>query len=586
MKKQFSAGFRSFVRVLGYIGGHKSYLFLSLAFCAVSVAATLYIPVLIGNATDGIVALGRVDFAAVTKSAVRILISALAGGVCNWLSIRCGNRLCYDVVRDIRADAYQRINMLPLAYIDSHPQGEIVSRVISDADQLSEGLLMGITQLFSGGLTILGTLFFMFRIRPLIALVVVLITPLSFFVAGFVSKKTFDMFRLRSAFRAKQVSYVQEMTGGQRDIRAFGAERRVSEGFDALNENLRTATLKATFFSSITNPCTRFVNSVVYAGVCLSGALLSIAGGFTVGNLVSFLSYANQYTKPFNEISGVITELQNALACADRVLSFIEDAPKETEREEAKALVNCDGTFAFEHVGFGYVPQKPILGDISFEAFAGKHIAVVGPTGCGKTTLINLLMRFYEPDEGSIIVSGTDSRLVLRDSVRSVCGMVLQDTWLMHGTVAENIAYGNPGATRAEVEDAAKAAMAHGFITRMKDGYDTVISNENGNLSEGQRQLICIARVMLKKPDILILDEATSSIDVRTELMVQRALDELMKGRTSMVVAHRLSTIENADTILVLKDGVVYESGTHEELLKKDGFYRELYFSQFAGKAI
>ena len=587
MKKNRSKdSLRSLKRLMRYMGGHKRYLVISLLLTAVSVAATVYLPVLIGNATDGILSEGNVDFSRVRDCAVRIAVIAVIGGLCNWLSNLCNNQLCFSVVRDIRVDAYQRINRLPLSYIDAHPHGDIVSRVISDADQISDGLLMGLTQLFSGVLTILGTLLFMFAIHPLIALVVVLITPLSFFVASFVSRKTYDMFRVRSVCRGAQVAFVQEMTEGQRDIRAFGVEERMGSRFHTLNDALREATLKATFFSSITNPCTRFVNSVVYAGVCLSGALLSIAGGFTVGNLVSFLSYANQYTKPFNEITGVITELQNALACADRVLSFIEDAPTETERADAKPLTACDGTFAFSHVRFGYEADTPILKDIDFNAMRGQHIAVVGPTGCGKTTLINLLMRFYEPDSGGISVAGEPICSVLRESLRDCCGMVLQETWLSHGTVAENIAFGKPDATREEIISAAKAAKAHGFISRLSEGYDTVISDESGTLSEGQRQLICIARVMLRKPDILILDEATSSIDVRTELLVQRALDDLTRGRTSLVVAHRLSTIENADKIIVLKDGYIFEAGTHRELLAGGGFYRELYMSQFSGKAI
>lgn len=585
MKKN-SGGLRSFKSVLKYMGGHRTYLILSLMLSAVSVAAALYIPVLIGETADGIVGKGLVDFGIVSDKTVRIVLSALIGAGCNWLSNRCNNRLCFDIVRDIRVDAYRRINALPLAYIDAHPHGEIISRVISDADQISDGLLMGISQLFSGVLTILGTLFFMFRIRPIVALVVVCITPLSFFVASFVSKKTYDMFRMRSSLRGRQTAFIQEMTEGQRDIRAFNAEERIQNDFDGINEPLRAATLKATFYSSITNPCTRFVNSVVYAGVCLSGALLAVTGGFTVGNMVSFLSYANHYTKPFNEISGVITELQNALACADRVLTFINDTPVETECPEATRLKKCDGTFSFQHVRFGYSEERPVLRDVDFDALQGKRIAVVGPTGCGKTTLINLLMRFYEPDAGEVLVSGTDNRMIVRDSIRSFCGMVLQDTWLKHGTVADNISFGCPNASREDIVRAAKAAMAHGFITRLPNGYDTVISETNGNLSEGQRQLICIARVMMNHPDILILDEATSSIDVRTESAVQRAIEELMNGRTSLVVAHRLSTIENADTILVLKDGIVHESGTHKELLEKDGFYRELYQSQFSGQAI
>ena len=571
-------------RVLRYISQYRLQLVFSILLAAVSVMTQLYIPVLTGNAVDAIVGPGHVVMQDVLH--VIFMIAAVAGvsAVSQWIMTVLNNHMTFHIVQDLRNDAFERINALPLSYIDSHAHGNIISTVIADAEQLGDGLLMGFTQLFSGVLTILGTLVFMVRIRPVVALVVVLVTPLSFVVASFIARKTYDMFRLQSEYRGEQTAYINEMVTGQKVVRAFGHERQSMEQFDSLNEKLEHASLRAIFFSSITNPSTRFVNSVVYAGVCVSGALLAMGGSFSVGNLVSFLSYANQYTKPFNEISGVVTELQNALACAERILDLVENTPVVRDAEDARDLVDPDGTVEIRNVAFSYLPERPLIEDFSLSVKNGQRIAIVGPTGCGKTTMINLLMRFYDVNDGEILVSGHDVRSVSRHSLRNCFGMVLQETWLKNGTVRENIAFGKEDATEEEIVAAAKAAHAHGFITRLPDGYDTVIGEDSGNISAGQKQLLCIARVMLRLPPMLILDEATSSIDLMTEQRIQRAFGTLMQGRTSFVVAHRLSTIQNADLILVMRDGHIVEQGTHEELLGKQGFYAELYHSQFLGQ--
>ena len=567
-------------RVLRYLRRYWPLMALSLALAAVTVALTLYVPVLTGDAVDQIVGPGQVGFAAVGRIALTIGVLVGVTALAQWIMSVCNNRVTYCVVRDIRRDAFRRINELPLSYIDSHAHGELVSRVIADVEQFADGLLMGFTQLFTGVLTILGTLGFMVAIRPVIALVVVLITPVSFLVAAFVARRTYDMFRLQSEERGAQTALIDEMVTGQRVVQAFGQEQAVQARFDAINARLEKASCRATFFSSITNPATRFVNSLVYAGVGLSGALLAVGGSFSVGNLVSFLSYANQYTKPFNEISGVVTELQGALACAGRVLDLIAQPP---ETPDAPAeLSHVDGSVAIRDVSFSYTPDRKLIQHLNLNVSPGQRIAIVGPTGCGKTTLINLLMRFYDVDEGRIEVSGQCVADVTRKSLRSAYGMVLQETWLKSGTVRENIAFGKPEATEEEIVAAAKAAHADGFIRRLPQGYDTVIAEDGGNLSQGQKQLLCISRVMLRLPPMLILDEATSSIDTRTERKIQDAFARLMEGRTSFIVAHRLSTIRSADVILVMRDGHIVESGTHGELLARNGFYAELYNSQFA----
>ena len=569
-------------RVLRYLRHYLPLLILSLLLAAVTVALTLYVPILTGEAVDRIVGPGEVDFAGVARIALTIGICVGVTSLAQWIMSVCNNRVTFCVVRDIRRDAFRRLNELPLSYIDSHAHGELVSRIIADVEQFADGLLMGFTQLFTGVLTIVGTLGFMVAIRPSIALVVVLITPVSLFVAAFVAKRTYDMFRIQSEERGAQTGLIDEMVTGARVVQAFGREQAVQARFDAINDRLERASRRAIFFSSITNPATRFVNSLVYAGVCLSGALLAVTGGFSVGNLVSFLSYANQYTKPFNEISGVVTELQNAIACAERILSLIEDTPRVQDVPDAEALTDPDGRVTLSDVSFSYRKDRPLIEGLNLDVKRAQRVAIVGPTGCGKTTVINLLMRFYDVDGGSIRVSGRDIRSLTRRSLRDAYGMVLQETWLKRGTVRENIAFGKPDATEEEIVAAAKAAHAHGFIRRLPEGYDTVIAEDGGNLSQGQKQLLCISRVMLRLPPMLILDEATSSIDTRTERKIQDAFARLMQGRTSFIVAHRLSTIRSADVILVMRDGRIVESGTHAELLQQNGFYAELYNSQFA----
>ena len=569
-------------RVLRYLRHYLPLLILSLLLAAVTVALTLYVPILTGEAVDRIVGPGEVDFAGVARIALTIGICVGVTSLAQWIMSVCNNRVTFCVVRDIRRDAFRRLNELPLSYIDSHAHGELVSRIIADVEQFADGLLMGFTQLFTGVLTIVGTLGFMVAIRPSIALVVVLITPVSLFVAAFVAKRTYDMFRIQSEERGAQTGLIDEMVTGARVVQAFGREQAVQARFDAINDRLERASRRAIFFSSITNPATRFVNSLVYAGVCLSGALLAVTGGFSVGNLVSFLSYANQYTKPFNEISGVVTELQNAIACAERILSLIEDTPRVQDAPDAEALTDPDGRVTLSDVSFSYRKDRPLIEGLNLDVKRAQRVAIVGPTGCGKTTVINLLMRFYDVDGGSIRVSGRDIRSLTRRSLRDAYGMVLQETWLKRGTVRENIAFGKPDATEEEIVAAAKAAHAHGFIRRLPEGYDTVIAEDGGNLSQGQKQLLCISRVMLCLPPMLILDEATSSIDTRTERKIQDAFARLMQGRTSFIVAHRLSTIRSADVILVMRDGRIVESGTHAELLQQNGFYAELYNSQFA----
>ena len=569
-------------RVLRYLRHYLPLLILSLLLAAVTVALTLYVPILTGEAVDRIVGPGEVDFAGVARIALTIGICVGVTSLAQWIMSVCNNRVTFCVVRDIRRDAFRRLNQLPLSYIDSHAHGELVSRIIADVEQFADGLLMGFTQLFTGVLTIVGTLGFMVAIRPSIALVVVLITPVSLFVAAFVAKRTYDMFRIQSEERGAQTGLIDEMVTGARVVQAFGREQAVQARFDAINDRLERASCRAIFFSSITNPATRFVNSLVYAGVCLSGALLAVTGGFSVGNLVSFLSYANQYTKPFNEISGVVTELQNAIACAERILSLIEDTPRVQDAPDAEALTDPDGRVTLSDVSFSYRKDRPLIEGLNLDVKRAQRVAIVGPTGCGKTTVINLLMRFYDVDGGSIRVSGRDIRSLTRRSLRDAYGMVLQETWLKRGTVRENIAFGKPDATEEEIVAAAKAAHAHGFIRRLPQGYDTVIAEDGGNLSQGQKQLLCISRVMLRLPPMLILDEATSSIDTRTERKIQDAFARLMQGRTSFIVAHRLSTIRSADVILVMRDGRIVESGTHAELLEQNGFYAELYNSQFA----
>ena len=569
-------------RVLRYLRHYLPLLILSLLLAAVTVALTLYVPILTGEAVDRIVGPGGVDFAGVARIALTIGVCVGVTSLAQWIMSVCNNRVTFCVVRDIRRDAFRRLNELPLSYIDSHAHGELVSRIIADVEQFADGLLMGFTQLFTGVLTIVGTLGFMVAIRPSIALVVVLITPVSLFVAAFVAKRTYDMFRIQSEERGAQTGLIDEMVTGARVVQAFGREQAVQARFDAINDRLERASRRAIFFSSITNPATRFVNSLVYAGVCLSGALLAVTGGFSVGNLVSFLSYANQYTKPFNEISGVVTELQNAIACAERILSLIEDTPRVQDAPDAEALTDPDGRVTLSDVSFSYRKDRPLIEGLNLDVKRAQRVAIVGPTGCGKTTVINLLMRFYDVDGGSIRVSGRDIRSLTRRSLRDAYGMVLQETWLKRGTVRENIAFGKPDATEEEIIFAARAAHADGFIRRLPQGYDTVIAEDGGNLSQGQKQLLCISRVMLRLPPMLILDEATSSIDTRTERKIQDAFARLMQGRTSFIVAHRLSTIRSADVILVMRDGRIVESGTHAELLEQNGFYAELYNSQFA----
>ena len=569
-------------RVLHKIRPYSAFVVCSLLVAAVSVAAQLYIPILCGDAIDKMLGKGNVDLAGVLHIAVSILVVAAVAALAQWLLSVCNNRITFSVSRDLRNEALRKIQTLPLSYLDSHPSGDIVSRMVADVDTFADGLMMGFTQLFSGILTILGTLLFMLRENVPITLVVVCITPLSLVVAGFLAKRSYGYFQSQSTVRGKQTALVNEMIEGQKVVQAFGHEAESLAAFDEVNGQLQDVSLKAIFFSSLTNPATRFVNNIVYAGVGLVGALYAVRGGITIGQLSVFLSYANQYTKPFNEISGVVTELQNALACAARVFELLDAEDQVPEAENAAAL-QPDGHVQLQDVSFRYLPDRPLIEGLSLDVQSGQRIAIVGPTGCGKTTLINLLMRFYDVNSGSIKVSGTDIRDVTRASLRGSYGMVLQDTWLRAGTVRENIAYGKPDATMDEVIAAAKAAHAHSFIRRLPNGYDTVIAEDGGNISQGQKQLLCIARVMLCLPPMLILDEATSSIDTRTEVRIQKAFARMMQGRTSFIVAHRLSTIREADVILVMKDGHIVEQGNHDQLLAQGGFYAKLYNSQFEG---
>ncbi|WP_223450705.1 ABC transporter ATP-binding protein [Faecalibacterium prausnitzii] len=569
-------------RVLHKIRPYSAFVVCSLLVAAVSVAAQLYIPILCGDAIDKMLGKGNVDLAGVLRIAVSILVVAAVAALAQWLLSVCNNRITFSVSRDLRNEALRKIQTLPLSYLDSHPSGDIVSRMVADVDTFADGLLMGFTQLFSGILTIFGTLLFMLRENVPITLVVVCITPLSLVVAGFLAKRSYGYFQSQSTVRGKQTALVNEMIEGQKVVQAFGHEAESLAAFDEVNGQLQDVSLKAIFFSSLTNPATRFVNNIVYAGVGLVGALYAVRGGITIGQLSVFLSYANQYTKPFNEISGVVTELQNALACAARVFELLDAEDQVPEAENAAAL-QPDGHVQLQDVSFRYLPDRPLIEGLSLDVQPGQRIAIVGPTGCGKTTLINLLMRFYDVNSGSIRVSSTDIRDVTRASLRGSYGMVLQDTWLRAGTVRENIAYGKPDATMDEVIAAAKAAHAHSFIRRLPDGYDTVIAEDGGNISQGQKQLLCIARVMLCLPPMLILDEATSSIDTRTEVRIQKAFARMMQGRTSFIVAHRLSTIREADVILVMKDGHIVEQGNHDQLLAQGGFYAKLYNSQFEG---
>lgn len=570
------------VKVLRYLKPYWFYLGLSLVLAAVSVALTLYVPKLTGRAIDHIIARGQVDFPAILAVLKQIAIAIAVTALAQWIMNICNNKMTYHIVRDIRNEAFRKIEILPLKYIDSHSYGEIVSRVIADVDQFADGLLMGFTQFFTGVMTIAGTILFMLATNVGITFVVVLITPLSLFVAAFIAKKTFTMFRLQSETRGEQTALIDEMLGNQKVVQVFSYEEKAMEQFDEINERLQKCSLKAIFYSSITNPATRFVNNVVYTGVGLVGALAAVAGRISVGDLSCLLSYANQYTKPFNEISGVVTELQNALACAGRIFDLIEEEPQTPEKEGAMHLNNIRGNVELSHVAFSYTPEQKLIEDFNLQVKPGQRVAIVGPTGCGKTTMINLLMRFYDVDSGQIRVEGTDIWDMTRKSLRAGYGMVLQDTWLKAGTIRENITMGKPDATEEEIIAAARASHAHSFIKRLPEGYDTVISEDGGSLSQGQKQLLCITRVMLCLPPMLILDEATSSIDTRTEMKIQEAFARLMEGRTSFIVAHRLSTIREADVILVMRDGKIVEQGRHEELLEKNGFYTGLYNSQFA----
>ena len=573
---------KTLVKVMKYIKKYRMLVVLSLIFAAVTVVTTLYLPILTGNAVDLMVKKGKVDFVGLKPIVRTMLIVLVITGVAQWIMNICNNYITYHVVQDIRKDAMDRIQIVPLKYLDGHAAGDIVSRVIADADQFADGLLMGFTQAFTGVMTIIGTLGFMLWINGWITLVVILVTPLSFFVAGFIAKKSYSMFQLQSKARGEQTALIDEMIGNQRVVQAYGHEKRSLEQFDEINGRLEKYSLKATFFSSITNPATRFVNNLVYAGVGIVGAFFAIHGMLSVGRLSSFLSYANQYTKPFNEISGVITELQNAIACAARVFELMEAEPQEPDSPDAIELTQVKGAVELKNVSFSYVPEQKLIQNFNLSVKPGQRVAIVGPTGCGKTTVINLLMRFYDVNKGVIAVDGTDIRNMKRASLRSNIGMVLQETWLKDGTIRDNIIMGKPDATEEEIIAAAKATHAHSFIKRLPQGYDTVVREDGDNLSQGQKQLLCITRVMLCQPPMLILDEATSSIDTRTEIRIQRAFEKLMKGRTSFIVAHRLSTIKNADIILVMKDGNIIEQGNHESLLAQNGFYANLYNSQFA----
>ncbi|MBE5942319.1 MAG: ABC transporter ATP-binding protein [Lachnospiraceae bacterium] len=573
-------------RVLSFIKPYQHYVWLSLIFALITVVTTLYAPIVTGDAIDFIIAKGQVDFEGLKPLLIKFGVVILITAFAQWFMSLCNNKITYQVVKDIRVSAFEKLNHLPLRYVDNKQYGEIVSRVINDVDQFSEGLLMGFTQLFTGVITIVGTLIFMLTINVKITVVVVLLTPVSLLVASFIAKKTYNMFRMQSESRGKMTALVDEMVGNQKIVKAFSYEDDAQKRFDEINKDLSAYSLRAIFFSSLTNPCTRFVNSLVYAGVGIVGAFIAVRGGISVGQLSCFLSYANQYTKPFNEISGVVTEVQNALACATRVFELLDEKEEVPDAKDAKMLtreeVEKESNFTLEHVAFAYDAARPLIKDLNLNVKKGQRVAIVGPTGCGKSTLINLLMRFYDIDKGAICLNGTSIYDITRDSLRDTYGMVLQETWLKSGTIAQNIAYGKPEATKEEIIEAAKACHAHSFIKRMPQGYDTVIGEDGGSLSQGQKQLLCIARVMLELPPVLILDEATSSIDTRTEIRVQNAFAKLMKGRTSFVVAHRLSTIKEADVILVMKDGDIIEQGNHESLLAKGGFYAELYNSQYA----
>lgn len=578
MKKQ-EQNKKTFLRVLNYMGKYKIFFVFSILFATITVALTLYVPILVGKAIDHIVSKGAVEFDVVRGILFQIAVIVVFTALAQWLMNICNNKITYHIVQDIRKEAFRKIQVLPLRYVDAHSYGEIVSRIITDVDQFSDGLLLGFAQLFTGVITILGTLIFMVSIHPLIAAVVVLITPLSLFVAKFIAEKTSSMFYLQSETRAEQTAFVDEMIGNLKVVKAFAHEEENMKKFDEINERLQKCSLRATFFSSTTNPATRFVNSIVYAGVGLTGALTAISGGMTVGGLISFLSYANQYTKPFNEISGVMTELQNALVCAGRVFELLDEKVEVKDADDAKVLGQVQGKVDLEHVYFSYTADKKLIQDFNLSVKPGSRIAIVGPTGCGKTTLINLLMRFYDVDKGQISVDGNAIEHVTRKSLRQNYGMVLQETWLKGGTIKENLKMAKPDATDEEMIEAAKLAHSHSFIKRLPQGYDTVIGEDGGSLSQGQKQLLCITRIMLCLPPMLILDEATSSIDTRTELRIQNAFAKMMQGRTSFIVAHRLSTIQNADVILVMKDGDIIEQGNHETLLKQNGFYAKLYNS-------
>ncbi len=574
-------------KVLRYIGKYKLLLPISLLFALVTVALTLFLPMLIGEAIDLIIKAGSVDFDGIASILTKAIIIIIITAVSQWLMSTINNKITYSVARDVRRDAFEQIEHLPLAYLDTKPQGDLVSRIISDTEQFSEGLLLGFTQLFTGMLTILGTVGFLIAINWKIAIVVVVLTPLSLFIAKFIASKTYNLFKLQSKEKAEQTALIDEMIGNQKIVKAFSREKEALKSFDEINERLSKTSLQAIFFSSLTNPCTRFVNNMVYAAVALTGALIAISTSgnetaFTVGALSALLAYANQYTKPFNEISGVITEFQNSLACASRVFELIEEKTEIPDAPNATVIERANGRVALDSVSFSYTKERPLLENINLDIKEGQRVAIVGPTGCGKTTLINLLMRFYDVNEGEIKVDGNDIKGLTRHSLRRNYGMVLQDTWLSFDTIKKNIAFGKPDATDEEIISAAKAAHAHGFIKRLKNGYDTVIGEGTGNLSQGQKQLLCIARIMLSLPPMLILDEATSSIDTRTEMKIQEAFSTLMDDRTSFIVAHRLSTVREADVILVMKDGNIIEQGNHNELIAKQGFYFELYNSQFA----
>lgn len=571
-------------RILTFTKPYKKYLVLTIIFASITAALTLYAPILIGNGVDKIFGVGEVDFDGLIGVLIKLAIIAGITALSQWLMNLCTNKITYNTVKDIRKKAFDKLQIVPLKYIDSHRQGEIISRIITDVDQISDGLLMGFTQLFSGVAAIIGTFAFMLSINPFITLIVVLITPVSFLVAAFIAGNSFRHFNLQSKTRGEMTSLVEEMIGNQKLVKAFGYENRSEEKFDNINQNLRKYSIKAIFISSLTNPSTRFVNGLVYAGVGVFGAITAMNGGISVGQLTSFLSYANQYTKPFNEISGVITELQSALSSAQRVFEIIDAQPQEPDKSDSIVLTEVDGSVKLENVSFSYSPEVPLIENFNLDVKSGQRIAVVGPTGCGKTTLINLLMRFYDINSGKIIVSGNNVENVTRDSLRSMYGMVLQETWLKKGTIAENIAYGNPEASIEEIIAASKAAHAHSFIERLPNGYDSIISDDETNISQGQKQLLCIARVMLCLPPMLILDEATSSIDTRTELQIQKGFANMMKGRTSFIVAHRLSTIREADCIIMMKSGHIVELGTHEQLLANMGDYYDLYNSQFVNQ--